>query len=149
MLTPGSYRVFRIHHTQGGPLEQHIGRFLIQDGNFHILEDYDNLMSDIFPETPVDDYHKKGIWNLVNSGYYKVVHEDEANQGLHDDLIEDLDIGSVEPDAEYIYLIPGSEPQRIEMFGENAIIDGMKLSEEELRKLIEKANEGEARLVPV
>lgn len=149
MFEKGTYRIHRILHTQGTPYEQHMGRFMIQDGQFHILEDYDNLMSDTLGEGLLDDTHKKFICKLTNSGYFKLIHEDEANQGLHDDLIDDLDMGPVEPDQEYIYLVPGSEPQRIEMFGENAIIDGRKLEENELRELVEAANEGLARMMPV
>src|SRR4051812_6172309 len=102
MFDTGSYRIYHIYHTNGKHESQLVGRFVIQNGEFHVLEDHDKLMSDSLPDGPMDYAHEKFLWSLQHSGYYRIVHEDEINEGHHQGLVEDLDIGPTEPDAEYI-----------------------------------------------
>jgi hypothetical protein len=145
---PGSYRIYEVMHNQGEPHDQLIARFLIDDNAFHILEDYNHLLSDALPEGLFDDGHERMLSQLASSGYYKIIHEDEANQGHHENLIEDLDIGDVEPDSEYIIHEEGEEPQTMQMYGEIAILNGRKLTDEELQQIMDKVKSGELSMHP-
>ncbi len=145
---PGSYRVYEIMHNQGKPHDQLVARFLINDSQFHILEDYNDLLSDALPEGFYDASHEKLLNQLASSGYFKVIHEDEANQGHHESLIEDLDIGDINPDAEYLLYQDGEEPQTLQMYGDTAILNGRKISEDELQQIMDKVHSQELEMHP-
>lgn len=148
-MSSKTYRIYAVHHTSGSPHEQLVGRFMIKDNEFHILEDNDHLLQDSFPEGFMSDQHQKLLWQLEHSGYYKVVPDQEANEGFHEDLIQDLDIGQQDPDAEYIIHEEGKEPQRLEMYGSSAILDGHKLGNEELNNLMNLVHTGKVQKVPL
>ena len=146
---PGSYRIYEIMHTQGTPHDQLVARFWINsEYAFHILEDYNHLLADTLPEGVFDNNHEKLLSQLSYSGYYKVIHEKEANDGHHENLIEDLDIGNVDPDAEYLIHEPGEEPKTLEMYGEHAILNGQKITDEELQQLMDKVKSEEVTMHP-
>lgn len=126
-----------------------MGRFLIQGKNFHILEDHDNLIQESIHDGPMDERHEKILWHLIHSGYFKVVHEDEVNEGHHDNLINELDIGPTEPDEQFILTGKEAEPQRVEIYGDVIILDGQKLEGEELNDFINKVREHTYKLTAI
>ncbi len=148
MFKPGTYRVYEILHNQGKPHDQLVARFLIDDGAFHILEDYNHVLVDSLPEGLYDEGHEKVLTQLSQSGYFKVIHEKEANEGHHEDLIEDLDVGDVEPDAEFLIHEDPNPPQTLQMYGQIAILDGKKISDEELQHIMDKVKSGEFTMHP-
>lgn len=148
MFKPGSYRVYECLMNQGKPHDQLVARFLIDDNQFHILEDYNHVLSDALPEGLYDSGHDRLLNQLAASGYYKVIHEDEANEGNHENLIEDLDIGDVDPDQEYLIHEEGQEPQTMQMYGETAILDGRKINDEELQGIMDRVKSGEMTMHP-
>lgn len=143
---PGSYRVYEVLHNQGKPHDQLVARFLIDENQFHILEDYSHILSDALPEGIFDAGHERLLNQLSNSGYYKIIHEDEANEGHHEGLIEDLDIGDVHPDSEYLIYKEGDEPQTMQMYGDSAILNGKKITDEELQQIMDKVRSGELEM---
>ena len=150
MLEPGTYRLYSIFHTMGKPEERLVGRFWINGGELHILEDHNNLLSDSLLNGKIDQKHEKVLWNLIHSGYYKVIPESGVNEGHYDDMAQDLDIGEISPDQEYI--VSGAtldSPMRLEMHGENLILDGKRLSEEEVKSFMSKVHSQEYTLVPI
>ncbi len=149
MFAPGTYRVFEIMHNEGKPHDQLVARFLIDDGAFHILEDYNHVLVDSLPEGVYDEGHEKVLTQLSNSGYFKVIHEKDANEGNHESLIEDLDVGDVEPDSEFLIHEEGTAPQTLQMYGGTAILDGKKLSDEELQQLMDKVKSSEFTMHPI
>lgn len=152
MFKDGTYRVYSVRQTNGDPAERFLARFLINNNKFNILEDYENLLSGNSPEGDLDPSHDKLIWNLLHSGYYKVIHEDEGNQGAYEPLIQEMDIGGdKQPDATYLIIDNFNEyeePKQLEMFGETAFLDGERISDEELKQIVESANTGHIRMLP-
>jgi hypothetical protein len=147
MLNKGTYRIFAVMHTYGKPQERQMGRFTVQNGQFFILEDYDGVLEEMLPEGPFSDIHKRALSSLFHSGYFKLVDEKEVNQGVHEDLIPDLDIGNTEPDSEAILSYDDQDPQMIEIFGDKMVRHGQVLPQEEVDKIMEDVNNGVAKLV--
>lgn len=152
MFKDGSYRIYAISHTSANPMERFVARFLINNSEFHVLEDYENLLSGNLPEGHLDEVHCKLIWKLLHSGYFKVVHEEDGNQGAYDPLIQEFDTGGHQP-PDAIYTITDNlneyeEPKTLEMFGDSAFLNGQSISDEELRQLVEAANSGAIKMVP-
>lgn len=143
-----SFRIYRIFHTQGDPESMIVGRFLLHEGKFYILEDHDGLFQD-FPEDMLDQRHVQLFNSIMHSGYYRIVSENEANEGHHDELIEELDLGDKEPDSEFYLTGQSIQPQRLQYFGNVALLDGQKLTEEELKQIIDKVNLKEYTLEPI
>ena len=152
MFKDGTYRVYSVRQTNGDPAERFLARFLINDKKFNVLEDYENLLSRNLPEGQITPSHDKLIWSLMHSGYYKVVHEDEGNQGAYEPLIQEMDTGGDQPpDATYLIMDNFNEyeePKQLEMYGETAFLDGQKISDEELKQIVESANNGQIRMLP-
>lgn len=149
MFESGTYRIFQVIQTAGKPEERLVGRFYIKGKMFHLLEDHDHLFRDSLPDGQMDEAHQKVIWNLMHSPYFRVVTEDEINQGFHDNLVEEIDLGQNKPDAEYLLSGYASEPLHMEMYGENAILDGKRLTDEQLSGIMNKVREDRYKLVPI
>jgi hypothetical protein len=145
----GTYRVYHMTHGSGDPQEVMIGRFMISHNNFNILEDHDGLLGRELPEGAMDDHHQKCLFELDNSPYFKLIPEQQINQGLHNDLIEEVDWADTNPEARYMLIAPNEEPKRMEMYGETVVLDGEKLSDEAVKKIVGAVREGKFKLVPV
>lgn len=144
------FRLYHVYHNDGAPEERLVARFMIHQGQFHILEDHDHLLKESLVEGPYDSNHERLINHLANSGYYRLVNENEVNEGHHDDILPDLDIGPVEPDAEYLLSTDAHEaPERVEMYGQNVIMGGRKLTEEETNELMARVRSGEYSLTAI
>jgi hypothetical protein len=143
-----TFRIYRIYHTQGQPQEMMVGRFLLDNNKFYCLEDHDGIFAD-YPEDTLDARHLKLFSSLMHSGYFKIVSENEANEGHHDNLIEELDIGGQEPDKEFYLTGQNMPPQRLCYYGNVALLDGQRLSDEELRNIVEQVNAGQMSLEPL
>jgi hypothetical protein len=149
MLDKSTYRIFAVIHTYGKPQERQIGRFTIKNGQFFILEDYDGILEEMLPEGPFSDIHKRALDSLFHSAYFKLVDEKKVNQGEHEDLIPDLDIGNTKPESEAILSYPDQDPKMIEIYGDKMVIDGKVLSAEDSKQMIEHIRNGEAKLTYV
>lgn len=150
MFNKGVYSIFSIMPTNGSPEERFVARFLVDGKNFNVLEDHSNLLSDSLPNGLMDPTHFKILWRLMHSGYHKVVPENEINEGHYQNLIPDLDLGYTEPDQEYLLTGPMLEaPKRVEMFGQNVIVDGQKLKPEELQDMMDRIHSHELKLIPL
>jgi hypothetical protein len=136
-------------NTFGKPQERQIGRFTIKNGQFFILEDYDGILEEMLPEGPFSDLHQRALSSLFHSAYFKLVDEKKVNQGEHEDLVPDLDIGNTKPESEAMLSYPDQEPQMIEIFGDKMVMDGQVLSEEAVKKLMDDVRSGEATLTYV
>lgn len=146
----GTYSLFFVKQTNGLPEEQLVGRFLIQAGSFYILEDHSKLLQDNLPDGKMDVWHDKVLWYLAHSGYYRIVSNDEINEGYHEDMLEDLDLGDEQPESEYCLVdLNGGEPQRMEMYGDSAILNGHRLTDEELDGIMTQVRSGTLKLLPI
>lgn len=148
-MKSGTYRIYQLIHGEGDPQEVLVGRFMVKDGNFTTLEDHDGLITKELPDGPVGHPHEKFFNGIDNSGYYKLIAEQNIDQGHHADLVEDVDWDDSQPEARYILMAPNEEPKRMEMYGETVVLDGEKLSDEAVKKIIEAVRENKFRLLPV
>ncbi len=132
----GVYKIYSRAGVSGIP-DRLIARISI-DKDFHILEDHQGIFDGSVPEGPMDPLHHKFLESLASSGYFRMVSEEQLNQGVHDDMIEDLDV-HVQPDHEYLlYSQDGEAPKRLHIFEDSWVLDGAQLSEEEQAKYIEQ-----------
>lgn len=148
-LENGTFRIYHIETSGSQPKDRLIGRFLIDGKQFFILEDHEDLLESALPDGMLDNNHLNTIDKLNHSPYYKIIHENQLNQGHHDHLIEDLDIGPVEPEAEYILSGRNYAPERMEAYGDSILVDGKKLEDQEVQEIMSKVRSGEFKLIPV
>jgi hypothetical protein len=149
MFDNGTYRIIQKFPTNGKTEDRLVGRFYVGAGQFSLIEDPLCLFRDQLIDGPMDEAHSKVLEHLLHSGYYCLIHEDEINEGHYDDLLEDMDIGVTEPDAEYLLITGDSEPQRIDVYGNNFVVNGQKLSDEEADELLFKVHQHEYRMIPL
>lgn len=143
----GIYKIYSRIGVSGIP-DRLIARIHI-DSDFNILEDHLGIFDGALPEGSMDDIHHKFIESLAASGYFRVVSEDQLNQGIHDDMIEELDV-HVQPDHEYLlYGQDGEAPKRLHIFDDSWVVDGAQLSEEEQQKYIEQIRSKQLGLHPL
>src|SRR5277367_1207167 len=136
-MKSGTYRIYRIMHGNGDPQESLVGRFMVQGNNFTTLEDHDGLITNEVPDGPIGYPHQKFFNGLDNSGYFKLISEQNINQGQHKDLIGDVDWDDSQPEARYLLLAPNEEPKHMEMYGETVVLDGERLDDDAVKKIIE------------
>lgn len=148
-LENGTFRLYHITDSNSKPQDRLVGRFLIDGKQFFILEDHEGLLENSLPDGLLDNHHLNVIDKLNHSSYYKIIHENQLNQGHHDHLIEDLDIGSVEPEAEYILSGRNYAPERMEAFGDSILIDGKKIEDSEVNEIMNKVRLGEYKLIAI
>jgi hypothetical protein len=148
-MKSGTYRIYALIHGDGDPQEVLMGRFMVHGNNFITLEDHDGLISNELPDGPIGHLHDKFVHGLDNSGYFKLVPEQQIDQGLHDDLVDDVSWDDTNPEARYLLLGPNEEPKRMEMYGHTVVLDGEKLSDDEVKKIVEAVRENKFKLLPV
>src|SRR6266700_2242145 len=138
----GTFSIYFLKPTNGVPEQNQVGRFMIQGGQFTVLEDPFHIFKHNLPDAKMDETHLKLLSHLQNSGYYKLVNDDDINEGFHEDLTPDLDLGATpRPDNEYVVSGPTLRtPMRLEVFGSNFVLDGRKLSEEEVKEFMDNVH---------
>src|SRR5258708_1914576 len=102
------FHVYRVHpQNHGNVKKQFVARFLEHDGEFHILEDHDDVLAHI-PEGPVTERTNRMLENLRHSAYIDIVTSDDLQNGRRLDMIPAHDF-SQEPAAP---ATPEAAPQR-------------------------------------
>jgi hypothetical protein len=149
MVRNGIYRVYSLTHGDGEPQDVLIGRFMISGKNFNVLEDHDGLLSESLPEGQIGPVHQKFFSSMDHNPYYKLVNENHISQGSHDDLMEEIDWGDSNPEARYMLLAPNEEPRRVEMYGENMVLDGERVPDDKVDELVAAIRDGKYKLLPV
>lgn len=146
----GIYKIYFHKILQYGDESHLIGRIMFENGQCHILEDHNGLLSEHLSDGPISEDHLKFMDKLMHSAYYKVVSEADINSGRHADLLPELDLGPVDADHEYLLVTQtGEKPERVEIFGSNWVVDGKNLSSEEKQQLFQVIRAGQAKLYPL
>lgn len=130
-IKPGIYRVYSTVHRNDAPDERLLARIMIKGKSFDILEDHDGVFQETLPGGFFANEHHKTFWKIMYSPYFRVVLEKDVDQGHHEELIPEFDLGPHEADSNYLLEEPGMPPKQVEMFGENVLVDGKLLSEAE------------------
>jgi hypothetical protein len=145
MLKDGIYRVYSIKSGYGKPVERQVSKFFIKNGKFYILEDHDNLMEDVI-EGPITPEISKKIFHLCHTPYFKVISDKQANEGAHDDVIPEMSLGDVDPDAKYFVWNGIDQPKILEIYGINTIFGGKQISKDELKELFAQVQLGKYKM---
>lgn len=145
----GTYRVYRIHHGHGKPIERLVARFLIKSKQFHILEDYEDLFEDSLLNGDLTPSHIRYLEDIFNSGYFKLIHENEANEGNHSALIDDLNIGDLDPDEVFLIQREDQEPQLLELYKDKYVLDGKQIDDKEVEDIMKNVHIGLVTMEPV
>ena len=146
-------------HEKGHVERVLLGKFLLNNGHFEILEDH-GLPEGLDTLPPAEA--AKQIHRLTTSMYFEVVNMQDLVNGLHPDLIKDKatqdalhdDIKTVigksskdEPENDFEYDRIGSEgPKKLSISDGQVFLDGHLLTEEEVNKIQEHVQTGQAYL---
>jgi len=164
------FQVYRIRHDSNGDVKRQLaGRFLFEDGNVSVLEDYFGLLDKL--DGPLDDRKQRLIRSLANSGYTDVVRTGDLKDGSRPDLLPKMDLGDdldsggasgtaasvahtaamqvAPPPAVFDYHRAGMEtPQVLELHRPTgtALLNGQALTEEEVQQILQNLDDGTATI---
>jgi GGDEF domain-containing protein len=157
------YYVFDIRPHESGDLHHKLlGKFLLKDGTFLILEDHGMARVPLDTLSPAEISAK--IQALASSQRTMVVSAEDLKQGHYPELLPSTQEGrriSSElkdamdrqlssdggPTSVFDYFRDGSPaPQLLEIKGQTATLDGLALSQDELSRLMQNAQQGKAKI---
>jgi diguanylate cyclase (GGDEF)-like protein len=160
------FQVYRLRHDRAGNIQHQLaGRFMFEDNNISVLEDYFGLLKDL--EGPLDERKQRLIRGLCNSAYTDVVGAKEAQDGSRPDLLPEAQPPGYDasgtaasvahttaslvapPPPVFDYHRPGMDaPQCLEFHRPSgkALLNGQALSEEELHQVMQNLEDGTAVL---
>jgi GGDEF domain-containing protein len=159
-MTPENiFYIYRTEPHAAGHIEYVLtAKFLLEGDHFEVLEDHGN--HDFHKLTPAEAAKK--IHRFTNSMYYQVVNLKDILQGLHPELLKELETkqemdrdlqtavgsgGSSPPSADYEYERVGGEGPRILSISDGQVfLDGHLLSEEEHKLIQDNVSGGKAFL---
>lgn len=151
MLRDGVYLVLACKHADNptDPYRALAGRFSVEGHEIEHLEDHFGHLKEAVPEGPLTHAHVRALANLMASGYYELLHEDDLEGGKHPELVPEfpLHYGAVPT-----YQIKGGDlsGQQVKIYGSTVFTqDGGEMSEMQARQLLSAAEAGEIKLVPV
>jgi diguanylate cyclase (GGDEF)-like protein len=125
------------------------GRFMIQDGVVHHLEDYHKLLENLIPEGAINSNVNSTIEALKRCPAF-VVSEHELTQPIRDQGIKEASITQQETPQRagiFEYWRPGmAKPHIVEFSPDWAAIDGQSLGQEELQLILDNARSGLATI---
>jgi hypothetical protein len=151
------FKLLRVHHTADGQLKrQPSGRFIVHDGNIHILEDYFGDLSHL-KDGPVDEKTNRWLTSMKRNPYYDIVTDEDVRKGNRPDLIPEKDLGDPAEDSQaqfegqpagdsnpskprkpskFEYLRDG-QVHNIEFRNGSAFLDGQQLDPVEIKRILE------------
>lgn len=140
------FSVFRIHHHEQGLQKTRVGKFFLSPHGFEVLEDHDGYLSKLQGQPPASI--ARGIHRLHNSRMHEIVNHEDIRQGLHPELIQQSnDEGAEAPQSKFTYHRVGSQsPQTLTFTNGKAALDGYDLADNELKVLMQNAQEGKAHV---
>ena len=84
----GIYRLYRVIPEDHQKLEfRLVGVFAIVAGSCHIMEDHDGILEDMVPRGKLTGDTLRRLTYLQQSGYWRLVHENDIESGHHADLL--------------------------------------------------------------
>lgn len=150
MIQDGIYRLYKLRHDEAGETHRRLaGRMMVQNGQVQHLEDHSD-MEHLFPEGPITKLHEQRFHQLEHSGYAEIINEADVTKGHHADELQDLDVGSVEPEHRFIMTGPGvAAPALVEMWDDVITIDGRQLDHDEAHAMLGEVSSGRLVLTPL
>ena len=139
-----TFYLYKARHGEGEPYYQKVGKFLLNDSEFKVLEDNDGLLESIEKKEP--DEIAAVLHSLTKSTYFKVVNIEDLKQGHYPELIKELEgQPTPKPESSFEYHRVGMPaPQNLEFVQGKAFLDGHPLSDDEVKLLHENAQAGHA-----
>ena len=150
MMRDGTYQLFALSWGHDGAEHSRLlSRFDINKGCIQHIEDHMGHADQLLPEGPIDYRTLGRLEQLKQSGYYKLVHEDDISACHHPELVQPMDFGEITPEKKFILTgVDYPAGQLVEVWGEAVTLAGRTLSEQELRELMDKVKDGSATLTP-
>ncbi len=136
----GIYRLYSLTFTEDGQQMRHLdGRFLIHNGYLRILEDSGGNLHKFLPPGEMTPLVTERLDRVRRSGYYELLHEDALHSGVHPDHVPELDFGDADAHPEATFTVSGPSlpaPQHLEVWQDSVILDGKKMSDDEVKVLM-------------
>jgi hypothetical protein len=150
MYKDGAYRILgRSWNHDGKEHCRLLARIIIQNGNIQHIEDHVAHMEDTLPEGPMNYRTLETLQRLESSGYYKLVSENDMDEGLHPEMLQPMDFGDIFPEEKYtITGIDFPQGQLVEVWHDAVTLAGKTLSDQELKSIMDKVKDGTYTLTP-
>ena len=149
MIRDGVYKIMA-HRHGAAPHQQAsrlAARFLIDNGSLHVLEDHFGHHDAALPEGTLDGKRMKQLVSLLQSGYYQLVHEDDAAAGEHPEHAEDLDVSAGIQGAP-AFKVKGGDlaGKTIRVLGDTVLVDNARLPDAQASELLSQVESGDVQL---
>lgn len=149
MIRDGMYSLWALKHTEQPTqaTRRLVARFLVEQGNVEHLEDHYHHLDDILPAGPIDKSHMRVLAHLLNTGFYRLEHDDDVDAAHHSDAIPEMEINSGMLQAPK-YKISGGDynGKTLEIIGEVLAVEKQKLSDADTRKFLAAVESGDVEL---
>lgn len=147
----GVYRLLASRFDDAGHRhERMVGRFMVHQGILLHLEDHSGALHELFPSGLITHRTQVRMDTIARSGHYRLLHEDDINQGVHPQHVQALDLGRTEPDSTFTLNGQGMPvPQIVEVWGDVVEVAGKRLSDDELHQIMSSVRDGTLILSPV
>ncbi len=87
---PGIYRIYRRFLEPDGKTHMRLmGRFAIIVDLVHVLEDYDGVVSEMFPVGPLTGQILRRMNQMENSAHWHIVLEENIENGHHPEYLNE------------------------------------------------------------
>lgn len=154
MKSPEIYEAHLKKQNPDGSSSLHpAGRFMIHDGNVHILSDYHNgTLSSAIPSGPVTDFTNHRIANPPSD--LDIASHSDIKAGKRLDLIREAKLKPLsqeeyfnpKPSVFDYFLANSDKPHVLEMYGGHLHLDGNKLSRGESQVVLHHLQDGHAKI---
>jgi hypothetical protein len=109
----GIYRLYRESPEGHEKVDERlVGVFAIVGGDIHHMEDHDGILEDIVPEGRLTDHIFSRMVQLEDSPYWRLVHEDDVQDGEYPELLPEAPTSEPwpKPEAATASVTVGGEP---------------------------------------
>lgn len=149
-IPDGIYRIYKVRFDERGEKHRLIAaRLHFENGQVEHLENHHDLDT-LFPEGPVTPAMVRTFMRFKTNPYTEVIHEADIHEGHHDSEVQELDIGTAEPEHRFTLTGPSiPHPQIVEMWDDVVVLDGRELDDSEAHQLLGEVKAGRLHLVPM
>lgn len=142
------FNIYRTHPDEEPVHRSLVGRIMLTDNSFHVLEDHSpGRWLTALEKLPPADVAQRIHALARNSMYYTVIPLSEIHEGHHEDLIPSVQGEKEMPEARFSYHRTGmSDPQILEFHEGKAFLDGHPLDEQDLELMLQNVAADNATL---
>lgn len=89
-MKDGTFRLYRLYPSMAGG-QRLVARFTVNGQALQVLEDHDGIMKELAPAGAFNSRTLVRLKSMAESPYWRLAHEEDIQQGFHDDLVPEAE----------------------------------------------------------